>query len=349
MLLLILGAIALLLAWAAGAFVPKSTGMVVDKHTTTSYMTQGKGKTAYSIPLETFLLIDTFGRHCKVPRGVWANVQVGETVEGRWRGGAHPVRQAGPNGPRVAPRTAEEPVTHHCQRPLPPGARFCPVCGIGVRQPQAENRPPVQRTTPSLGVWQLMSAAAFGFLVILALAYGREVADRPIQYPAANAGSTLAADASPPLQRTAARNEPVLGGATGVSDEAPSWYQGSKPWSEIGEEGRATMLRMRAAYEAQQAAANQPGPGSDGRESVEGRLLINKIVQRYGLDPVYKNPDTFGSRMVIWLPTVAWAKLSATQKKSIEAYMSSNYSNWGIGVGRVRGKDVLYDDVVVQH
>jgi hypothetical protein len=106
---------------------------------------------------------------------------------------------------------------------------------------------------------------------------------------------------------------------------------------------------MRAAYEAQQAAASQPGSGSDDRAVAQGRALIDKIVRQYGLDDVYREPDTFGSRMVIWLPEAAWTKLSQTQKKAIEAYMASNHANWGIGVGRIRGKDVLYDKLVVEH
>lgn len=41
--------------------------------------------------------------------------------------------------------------------------------------------------------------------------------------------------------------------------------------------------------------------------------------------------------------------LSATQKESIEAYMASEYSNWGIGVGRVMNRMVLLDRLVVEH
>lgn len=41
--------------------------------------------------------------------------------------------------------------------------------------------------------------------------------------------------------------------------------------------------------------------------------------------------------------------LSATQKESIEAYMASEYSNWGIGVGRVMNRMVLVDRLVVEH
>ena len=74
-------------AWAEGLLVPK---VVADKHTNTTYVTQGKGKTAYSLPLQTFLQVDSFGRHCKVARGVWA--AGGDTVEG-------PVAPGGPATP----------------------------------------------------------------------------------------------------------------------------------------------------------------------------------------------------------------------------------------------------------
>jgi hypothetical protein len=165
MLLLILAAIALSMSWIAGLFVPKSRGVVVDKHITTTYITQRQGKTAYSIPLETFLLVDTFGRHCKVSRGVWANVQVGNTVEGRWRGGSIRAGRQEPLGPPTSARMAAEPIARHCQQPLPPGAGFCPVCGVDVRQAQAKNRTTTLRPTPFLGVWQLSAAVAFGFVV----------------------------------------------------------------------------------------------------------------------------------------------------------------------------------------
>jgi hypothetical protein len=134
-----------------------------------------------------------------------------------------------------------------------------------------------------------------------------------------------------------------------VSDVPPSWYQGAKLWSEIGLEGREQLIRMRAAYEAQQATAQQAGSGSDDKAVAAGRALIDRIVQRYRLADVYKEPDTFGPRMVIWLPEVAWARLSSAEKESIEAYMSSRYTNWGIGTGRIRGEDVLYDNLVVEH
>jgi len=109
------------------------------------------------------------------------------------------------------------------------------------------------------------------------------------------------------------------------------------------------MLNMRAAYEHQQAQAREPGSGAGGATVARGRQVINSIVKRFGLDPVYEEPDTFGPRMVIWLPAKAWNTLPAQDKKAVEAYMGSNYSSWGIGVGRVRGGDVLYDDLVVEH
>jgi hypothetical protein len=135
-------------------------------------------------------------------------------------------------------------------------------------------------------------------------------------------------------------------------DETPSWYRGSKPWKTVSRSEREKLLRLRAAYGAQEATARQPATGSsaegDASAAAAGKRLINRIIAQYGLDPAYRTPDTFGSRMVIWLPEAAWNGLSANQKRSIEAYMSSQYTNWGIGVGRVRGKEVLLDNLVIE-
>lgn len=106
---------------------------------------------------------------------------------------------------------------------------------------------------------------------------------------------------------------------------------------------------MRAAYEAQQAAALKRSSGAPGQAASDGRRLVANIYRRYGLNPEYSKPDTFGPRMVVWLPTAAWRKLSTLERSSIEAYMSANYANWGIGVGRVSGRQVLYDELVVEH
>jgi hypothetical protein len=86
-LLLTMIAVVLIFSWIAGAFITPSDGQVADKHTATTYRTYGKGNRATSIPLETFLLVDTRGRTCKVSRGVWATTRIGDTIHGRWRGG----------------------------------------------------------------------------------------------------------------------------------------------------------------------------------------------------------------------------------------------------------------------
>ncbi len=133
-------------------------------------------------------------------------------------------------------------------------------------------------------------------------------------------------------------------------DTAPSWYQGSQPWSEISVEGRQEILNMRAAYETyQERAAEQADEQVDPALAQAGEALIRSICDKYRLDSYYKQPHLFGPRTVIWLPEAAWSDLSDTQKLSVSAYMSGRYKNWGIGVGRVSGVDVLADRLVVEH
>jgi hypothetical protein len=107
---------------------------------------------------------------------------------------------------------------------------------------------------------------------------------------------------------------------------------------------------MRRGFEAYQSKANEPAdtvPAGDLAE--EGRKLIEQICKEYKLDPYYQSPQMFGPRMVIWLPGNAWDRLTPAQQSSIIAYMSSKYKNWGIGVGRVNGPDVMADRLVVEH
>ena len=130
---------------------------------------------------------------------------------------------------------------------------------------------------------------------------------------------------------------------------APPWYQGSKPWSEISEEGRDEILKMRSGYEAYQERAEEPAHGDTDPDIAQaGQVLIGNICDEYGLDSHYKTPHMFGPRMVIWLPEAAWANLSDSEKRSVSTYMSSQYANWGIGVGRVSGIDVMADQLVVE-
>ncbi|MBA3342879.1 MAG: hypothetical protein H0T48_13725 [Gemmatimonadaceae bacterium] len=132
-------------------------------------------------------------------------------------------------------------------------------------------------------------------------------------------------------------------------DATPSWYDGAKPWSSISKEGRQTMIQQRAAFESFEAKARERGHGEDEKMAAAGKALISRTVQRYGLNPTNAEPITFGSRMTIWLPEKAWVGFTPRQKKSIEAFMSSNYANWGIGVGQVSDGEVQLDRLVVEH
>jgi hypothetical protein len=130
---------------------------------------------------------------------------------------------------------------------------------------------------------------------------------------------------------------------------APAWYRGTKPWTSISPEGRREILRMRRGYEATRRQANEPSTAAPAAGAAAGKALLNRIVTQYGLHDFYRQPDMFGPRMVIWLPKSAWVKLTSAQRRSLESYMSSRYANWGIGVGRVQGRDVLADQLVVEH
>lgn len=136
----------------------------------------------------------------------------------------------------------------------------------------------------------------------------------------------------------------------GDLDKTPSWYNGDKPWTSISVEGREQFLNMRSGIDASKAKAieksNKAVPANAAKK---GEQLIYKIQKQYGIHSYYRTPSQFGSRMVIWFPGKAWNKFTPDQKASVEAYMSSNYKNWGIGVGRIDGVDIMADRLVVQH
>jgi hypothetical protein len=129
----------------------------------------------------------------------------------------------------------------------------------------------------------------------------------------------------------------------------PAWYHGAKPWSSISREGRLKILDMRRAYEANEATARERGAGGSASDAKKGRALLNEIVTKYHLPAWYRTPDTFGDHMVIWIPEVEWDKLSKAERTSLENYMSTQYSNWGIGVGRMHGHEVYFDRLVIKH
>jgi hypothetical protein len=85
----------------------------------------------------------------------------------------------------------------------------------------------------------------------------------------------------------------------------------------------------------------------DRENAKEGRKVIDTVVKRHHLRTLYKEPSGFGGKSVIWLPEAAWRNLTSQQKKYVESYMRHTYiKDWGVGVGRVHGVDVLCDRLV---
>lgn len=131
-------------------------------------------------------------------------------------------------------------------------------------------------------------------------------------------------------------------------DKPPAWYKGEKPWTSISREGRLEILKFRRAYEAQDRKAREPSARPSTPNAADGKAFLGRIVTKYRLDDFYRHPDTFGGRMVIWIPEKEWAQLTKPQKASLEAYMSASYTHYGIGTGRIKGREILFDRLVVE-
>lgn len=132
-------------------------------------------------------------------------------------------------------------------------------------------------------------------------------------------------------------------------DKTPSWYNGDKPWASIGRAERKKIILMHGGFEVAQKEASKPATAAVPRDLANaGEALINRIVKDYRLDPSYKNPSLFGPRMAIWLPEKAWARLSEKEKESVVAFMKGRWKNWAVGVGPIRGRDVICDRIVLQ-
>lgn len=130
-------------------------------------------------------------------------------------------------------------------------------------------------------------------------------------------------------------------------NKTPSWYNGTKPWTSITVEGRKEILRLHGGFEAARHEAQQPPVSKgDASEARKGEVLVRATIKKLHLDKFYLNPSVFGNTMVLWLPEKAWKSYSAAERKSIEAYAASKYKNWGVGVGRTNGPDVLCDRLV---
>lgn len=99
-----------------------------------------------------------------------------------------------------------------------------------------------------------------------------------------------------------------------------------------------------------QACSNQTDKKTSQKQvskvDINGKNLIEKIHKQYKIHSFYSEPVRSGSRMVIWLPEAAWNKLTENEKSSIRSYMKGQYSNCGIGIGRVDGVDIISDKII---
>jgi hypothetical protein len=130
-------------------------------------------------------------------------------------------------------------------------------------------------------------------------------------------------------------------------DKTPAWYDGSKPWKSISKEGRQEMLSLHAGFEAAKREAKTPSSSRVSQsDAAKGEDLVRKTIKRFRLDHFYETPSIFGKKMVLWIPEKAWNAFTESEKRFIEAYVKSKYQNWGIGVGRIKGSDVLSDRIV---
>ena len=206
----------------------------------------------------------------------------------------------------------------HCENPVARSAKRCPSCG-------GKDPYPLKPQEIMLGCGVIIAIVV---AVMISNQYKKSTDSR---------NDRIQHSSSVPQQKS-------------VTNDAPSWYQGSKPWGEISEEGQRELLEFRSKFEADQSRASEPSiSGYDPAIVRAGEDLIASICDDYGVDEFYKKPAVFGSRMVVWLPETAWNKLSDSEKESIAVYLSSRFTNWGIGVGRVSGKDVLADRLIRKH
>lgn len=107
------------------------------------------------------------------------------------------------------------------------------------------------------------------------------------------------------------------------------------------EEKRAYMKRVMDKLERQKSISSQ--------EFSAATKIIKQTCREYGLDPYYEEPHQFGSRIVIWFPSDAWSRLTTVEKQTIRKFMMSRQMPWGIGVGKVSGRDVMADRLIEEH
>ena len=215
-----------------------------------------------------------------------------------------------------------------CKKKVSESASACPKCGFTLTKEFVNKELKARKAGAGTGALVL-------FAIVLAgvLRTGSDV-DSVQPTPAVNRSSPA----------------PVVFTQNDI-DKTPSWYTGSKPWTSITEEGRREMLRVRRRFEANNRKASETPVRRvvDQGGAEEGKKLLEQICDEYKLDPYYKTAHAFGSRAVIWLPVEAWEGLTPAERSNLKTFMVDRHTSWGIGVGRLNGKDVLSDRLVLKN
>ena len=133
-------------------------------------------------------------------------------------------------------------------------------------------------------------------------------------------------------------SEKRLAEAEATNPNAPDWYTGTIPWSSMPVNVRREFVRL--------AHEGAPSPPIEVRRAA-GKNVLNRIRDEYQLRDSVTEATAVGNRMVIWLPDSAWDKLSPHSREDLKAFVSSKYSNWGIGVGPVTNGRVVHSRLVV--
>ena len=129
-----------------------------------------------------------------------------------------------------------------------------------------------------------------------------------------------------------------LAEAEATNPNAPDWYRGTIPWSSMPVNVRSELVRLQHE--------GQPSPPIEHRRA-QGEIHLNRISLEYQLRDSVNEAAAVGNRMVIWLPDSAWDRLSPNSREDVKAFVSSKYSNWGIGVGPVTNGRVVHSRLVV--
>jgi len=206
------------------------------------------------------------------------------------------------------------------------------------------------RKKAGLGTIVCLGIFAYAAVVALGTLAGAFVDEDPV-VANSQACATEEEHASAPMTEqapeTPSASEAELGDDPVPTLIAPEWYEGEKPWREISEQGRRELLIWRREYDRAHAAAKRP-PAFEADPAVvaRGERLVADAIDRRGLSSFYKKPGQFGPKTVVWIAEDDWRAFTPVEKDAIRTWMRASHRRWGIGVGRVKGIDVLADRVV---